>query len=173
MTTENRSKWSCLLLQRHLADQSYREGRRYEDYESFISNTGLSALEMDTVKGRREKGKRLLTMIFQNSTIMLLFLMPDGKAESVKRVFDYLERGWGQSVFSVCSRSSSRTTEASSRKSKPWSSRKITRSVRMSFSVTRWHRGRSLTSKRTMSTSVTYFPEAKALILTRRKTSRC
>ena len=82
-----------------LADQSYREGRRYEDYESFISNTGLSALEMDTVKGRREKGKRLLTMIFQNSTIMLLFLMPDGKAESVKRVFDYLERGLGTERF--------------------------------------------------------------------------
>ena len=36
---------------------------------------------------------------------MLLFLMPDGKAESVKRVFDYLERGLGlerfQRLFSV------------------------------------------------------------------------
>ena len=30
---------------------------------------------------------------------MLLFLMPDGKAESVKRVFDYLERGLGLERF--------------------------------------------------------------------------
>ena len=60
---------------------------------------------MDTVKGRRERGKRLLTMIFQDNSIMLMFLMPDGKAESVKRVFDYLERGLGierfQRIFPV------------------------------------------------------------------------
>ena len=54
---------------------------------------------MDTVKGIRERGKRLLTMIFQDNSIMLLFLMPDGKAESVKRVFDYLERGLGLERF--------------------------------------------------------------------------
>jgi hypothetical protein len=30
---------------------------------------------------------------------MLLFLMPDGKAESVKRVFDYLEAGLGIETF--------------------------------------------------------------------------
>ena len=30
---------------------------------------------------------------------MLLFLMPDGKAESVKRVFDYLETGLGIETF--------------------------------------------------------------------------
>ena len=82
-----------------LVDQSYREGRSYEDYESYIKYTGESVLEMDTVKGRREKGKRLLTMIFQDNSIMLLFLMPDGKAESVKRVFDYLERGLGLERF--------------------------------------------------------------------------
>ena len=62
--------------------------------------SGLSAIEMDTVKGVREKGKRLLTMIFQDNSIMLLFLMPDGKAESVKRVFDFLERGLGLERFS-------------------------------------------------------------------------
>ncbi len=30
---------------------------------------------------------------------MLLFLMPDGKAYSVKRVFDFLEKGLGMKVF--------------------------------------------------------------------------
>ena len=54
---------------------------------------------MDTVKGRREKGKRLLTMIMLKNSIMLMFLMPDGKASSVKRVFDYLEMSLGRERF--------------------------------------------------------------------------
>ena len=81
------------------ANQSYREGRTYEEYLSFMKRSGLSAVEMDTVKGVRERGKRLLTMIFQDNSIMLLFLMPDGTAASVKRVFDYLERGLGLGCF--------------------------------------------------------------------------
>ena len=54
---------------------------------------------MDTVKGVRESGKRLLTMIFRENNVMLLFLMPDGKAESVKRVRDYLETRLEIDVF--------------------------------------------------------------------------
>ena len=81
------------------ADQSHRLGRTYEDFESYVNNTGASVVEMDTVKGVREKGKRLLTMIFRDNSIMLLFLMPDGTAESVKRVFDYLEWGLGLERF--------------------------------------------------------------------------
>ena len=64
-----------------------------------MMNSSLSVIEMDTVKGVRERGKRLLTMIFRDNSIMLLFLLPDGKAESVKRVFDYLERGLGLERF--------------------------------------------------------------------------
>ena len=81
------------------ADQSYREGRSYEDYEKYMKSSAHDVVEMDTVKGIRERGKRLLTMIFQSNSIMLLFLMPDGKAESVKRIFDYLERGLGIERF--------------------------------------------------------------------------
>ena len=81
------------------ADQRYREGRTYEDFESFMKYSSLSVIEMDTVKGVREKGKRLLTMIFRDNSIMLLFLMPDGTAASVKRVFDFLEYGLGTERF--------------------------------------------------------------------------
>ena len=38
-------------------------------------------------------------MIFRDNNLMLLFLMPDGKAESVMRVFDFLEVGLGTDVF--------------------------------------------------------------------------
>ena len=81
-------------------DQSYREGRTYEDFEADMRlYSEHSVTEMDTVKGRREKGKRLLTMIFRRNSVMLMFLMPDGTAASVKRVFDYLETGLGTECF--------------------------------------------------------------------------
>jgi IS30 family transposase len=86
-------------LKKGFADQSYREGHTYEDYLVHLKYTGASVVEMDTVKGVRERGKRLLTMIFQDNSIMLLFLMPDGTAESVKRVFDYIERSLGLERF--------------------------------------------------------------------------
>lgn len=81
-------------------DQSYREGRTYEDYEAEMKlYSEYSVTEMDTVKGRRERGKRVLTMILRRNSIMLMFLMPDGTAASVKRVFDYLEAGLGTECF--------------------------------------------------------------------------
>lgn len=81
-------------------DQSFREGRTYEDYEAEMKlYSEYAVVEMDTVKGRRERGKRLLTMILRSNSIMLMFLMPDGTATSVKRVFDYLEGGLGTECF--------------------------------------------------------------------------
>lgn len=81
-------------------NQEYRKGRTYEDFENYMKDKSDAAVvEMDTVKGVRESGKRLLTMIFRKNNVMLLFLMPNGKAESVKRVFDYLEIGLGTEVF--------------------------------------------------------------------------
>lgn len=74
----------------------FREGRTYED---FLKLNATDYVEMDTVKGQREKGKRLLTMIFTKNSIMLMILMPDGSADSVKMVFDYLESGLGTERF--------------------------------------------------------------------------
>lgn len=83
------------------ANMEFRQGRTYTDFEYAmkVKYTEDEVVEMDTVKGVREQGKRLLTMIFRKNNVMLLFLMPDGKAESVKRVFDYLEAGLGIEVF--------------------------------------------------------------------------
>ena len=81
------------------ADQNYRQGHTYKDYQDYMRFYGGNTVEMDTVKGRREHGKRILTMIFQENSIMLMFLMPDGTAESVKQVFDFLERGLGLECF--------------------------------------------------------------------------
>lgn len=83
------------------ANMEFRQCRTYADFEYAmkVQYTEDEVVEMDTVKGVREQGKRLLTMIFRKNNVMLLFLMPDGKAESVKRVFDYLEAGLGIDAF--------------------------------------------------------------------------
>ena len=81
-------------------NQNYRIGRTYEDFQANLRfHSEADIVEMDTVKGCREHGKRLLTMIICRNSIMLLFLMPDGTADSVKRVFDYLEAGLGIERF--------------------------------------------------------------------------
>lgn len=82
-------------------NQDFRQGRTYADFEKAMKVCFCDAdvVEMDTVKGVRETGKRLLTMIFRRNSVMLLFLLPDGTAASVKRVFDYLEYGLGTDVF--------------------------------------------------------------------------
>ncbi len=82
-----------------LSNMHYREGRTYEDFENEYKKEELSIVEMDTVRGRREKGKSLLTMLFTKYSVMLLFILPDHKAESVVRVFDYLESGLGYERF--------------------------------------------------------------------------
>ena len=83
-------------------NQEFRKNHTYEDFQKALDKKKFiseDVVEMDTVKGVRESGKRLLTMIFRRNSVMLMFLMPDGKAESVKRVFDYLEAGLGLDCF--------------------------------------------------------------------------
>lgn len=82
--------------------RAFREGRTYDIFLENCEHSTIykyESVEMDTVKGKRESGKRLLTMIFRKNSVMLLFLMPDGTAASVKRVFDYLEFGLGTETF--------------------------------------------------------------------------
>lgn len=83
-----------------LDKQHCRQDRTYEDYQKYMAERDENmVVEMDTVKGKREKGQCLLTMIFRKNSVMLLFLIPDGTAESVTRVFDYLETALGVDLF--------------------------------------------------------------------------
>ncbi len=83
------------------ANRYYREGRTYKDFEEALLKRFCEneVVEMDTVVGTQKKGKCLLTMIFVKNSVMLMFLLPDKKAESVIRVFDYLEEGLGGDRF--------------------------------------------------------------------------
>lgn len=81
-------------------EYQYRQGRSYEDFKSYTeANPDLSIVEMDTVKGGREKGKVFLTMIVRKTSFMLIFLMKDGTQDSVLLVFDTLTELLGMALF--------------------------------------------------------------------------
>jgi len=82
------------------SNQKFRKGRSYDDFQAYIvKHPNTPVVEMDTVKGVREQGKRMLTMIFCQTNLMLIFLMKDGKAESVTDVFDFLTSLLGLELF--------------------------------------------------------------------------
>ena len=81
-------------------EYQYRQGRTIEDFNSFVeANPDVSIVEMDTVKGSRERGKVFLTMIFRKTSFMLIFLMHDGTQDSVIQVFDSLNDLLGTALF--------------------------------------------------------------------------
>jgi IS30 family transposase len=82
------------------SNQKFRKGRSYDDFQAYmVQNPDIPVVEMDTVKGVREQGKRMLTMIFCQINLMLIFLLKDGKAESVTNVFDFLTSLIGIETF--------------------------------------------------------------------------
>ena len=70
---------------------SCRVGRTYEDFQKYMEeHPNCSVVQMDTVIGTRSKGQRILTMLFLKTSVMLMFLIPDGKSQTVVDVFDFL-----------------------------------------------------------------------------------
>lgn len=72
-------------------NQEFRQTRTYTDFLKYMEkHPDTKVVEMDTVNGCREKGKRMLTFLFRGSNLMLIILMRDGKAATVVEQFDYL-----------------------------------------------------------------------------------
>ena len=68
-------KWKKAARRTKLEYQ-YRQGRTIEDFNSFVeANPDFSIVEMDTVKGSRERGKVFLTMIFRKTSFMAKHLL--------------------------------------------------------------------------------------------------
>ena len=72
-------------------NQKFRQTRTYLDFVKYMEkHPNTEVVEMDTVKGCREQGKRMLTLLFRKTNLMLIMLMRDGKAATVVEQFDYL-----------------------------------------------------------------------------------
>jgi IS30 family transposase len=81
-------------------NQTYRNRRSYKDFERFMeAHPDAEIIEMDTVKGSRDAGKVLLTLLFRNSSFMLIFLLPRGTQACVADVFNMLSNVLGINIF--------------------------------------------------------------------------
>lgn len=81
-------------------DKGIFEGRTYKDFHELLKlHPDIPVVEMDTVVGCEGSKKVLLTMYFRTCKCLLIFLMPDKSAASVKAVFDRLEKKLGTLTF--------------------------------------------------------------------------
>lgn len=81
-------------------NQEFRKSRSYDDYLKYMEkHPDTTVVQMDTVKGCREQGKRLLTLHFCDTNMMLILLMHDGKADTVVEQFDRLTSLLGLEEF--------------------------------------------------------------------------
>ncbi len=77
------------------SDRKCRSGRTYEDFLQYIkANPDVSIVEFDSVEGKIG-GKILMSLLFRNCNLMLLFLRDHNTAQSVADIFDALEKELG------------------------------------------------------------------------------
>lgn len=83
-----------------VSNAEYRKNRTYNDFLMYISkHPNVNYLEMDTVIGCRGQEKRMLTMLFVKQNLMLIFLLRDGRANTVVECFDWLSSALGINTF--------------------------------------------------------------------------
>lgn len=81
-------------------DYRYRSGRTYRHFENYVAeNPELEIVEMDTVKGTRQKGPCLLTMLFRSSGLMMIFLLSDCTSAAVIHLFNKITNKLGVELF--------------------------------------------------------------------------
>lgn len=90
-----REKYVISLEKKRHGDREipgYRKQRTYADFQLYMTQHPDSpVVEMDVVEGAGGKGgKVFLTLLFQSCLLMLIFLLPADRRESIKEVFDFL-----------------------------------------------------------------------------------
>lgn len=81
----------------------YRQGRTFDDFRRYMEeNPHTPVVEMDTVRGLRSKEQVLLTLMFTDTSVMLMILIREEAMEPVIEVFDRLRRYWGSNDSENC-----------------------------------------------------------------------
>ena len=82
----------------HKIDTLCRRGRTYQDYLTFMADDPWPVVEMDSVIGTIG-GMVLLSLYFQESSMLLLFLRERNTAQSVINIFDQFDELLGRATF--------------------------------------------------------------------------
>lgn len=80
---------------------SLLKGRKYEDFIDFSSNhPKMNIIEMDTVIGKRNSSKCLLTLYIRKTHFMLIFLLNKKDSASVNAKINFLKETLGIKLYS-------------------------------------------------------------------------
>lgn len=81
-------------------DNVIKKGRRMTDFEEYINkNPDANIVEMDTVIGKFEDIKCIMTLYFRNSKLMLMFFINKYKPSEVTKVFNSLRKSLGDNLY--------------------------------------------------------------------------
>ena len=81
-------------------DNVIKKGRKINDFEEYIKNKPASnVVEMDTVIGKFEDKKCIMTLYFRNSKLMLMFLIKKYKPAEVTKVFNKIRKAIGNNLY--------------------------------------------------------------------------
>lgn len=81
-------------------DNVIRKGRTLSDLKEYITNhPNANIVEMDTVIGKFEDKKCIMTLYFRSSKLMLMFSIDKYKTSSVTKVFNILKKSLGTDLF--------------------------------------------------------------------------
>lgn len=80
---------------------AFLSGRTYDDFIREISeNPGREVVEMDTVVSGIDGKGAVLTLLFRKSNFMIAYLLPRKTSEEVSKIFEWLQKWLGDSLFS-------------------------------------------------------------------------
>lgn len=81
-------------------DNIIRKGRTLDNFKDYLKiHPNANIVEMDTVIGKFEDKKCILTLYFRNSKLMLMYLVDKYKPESVSKIFKKLYKSLGYELF--------------------------------------------------------------------------
>lgn len=81
-------------------DNIIKKGRKYSDFEKYINNNpNTNIVEMDTVIGKFEDTKCIMTLYFRNSKLMLMFLIKKYKPSEVTKIFNLIRKNIGDDLY--------------------------------------------------------------------------
>lgn len=133
----------------------YRKGRSYQDFERYLEKfPDTNVVELDVVEGAGGKSEKvLLTMLFRNCSLMLIFLMDADRQDNVEDVFQriYIHLGADlyRKLFPVIL-----TDNGASFKNQTFLNGLKVNFCPMSFTATQWLPGRRDAWKRITNSSV-------------------
>lgn len=74
-------------------DNIIKKVRRFNDFEEYIKNNPYAnVVEMDTVIGKFEDKKCIMTLYFRSSKLMLIFIIKKYKPSEVTKIFQFISK---------------------------------------------------------------------------------